>query len=58
MPTKTCCLDPRLERLVEYRFFGGMTMKDAAEAMGISLRTAERHWMRAKAHLLQALDPG
>jgi RNA polymerase sigma factor (TIGR02999 family) len=51
-------LDPRLERLVEYRFFGGMTMKDAAEAMGISLRTAERHWMRAKAHLLQALDPG
>jgi RNA polymerase sigma factor (TIGR02999 family) len=50
-------LDPRLERIVECRFFGGMTMKDTAEAMGISLRTAERDWTRAKAHLYRSLGP-
>lgn len=50
--------DARLERIVEYRFFGGMTMKEAAAAMGLSLRTAERHWTRAKAYLHQALRDG
>lgn len=49
-------LDPRLERIVECRFFGGMTMKDTAEALGISLRTAERDWTRAKAHLYRSLE--
>jgi RNA polymerase sigma factor (TIGR02999 family) len=51
-------LDPRLERIVECRFFGGMTMKDTAEALGVSLRTAERDWTRAKAHLYRSLGPG
>lgn len=49
--------DPRLERVVECRFFGGMTMRDTAEALGISVRTAERDWKRAKAYLYQALEP-
>ncbi len=49
--------DPRLGKLVECRFFGGMTMKDAAEALGVSLRTAERDWTRAKAYLYRALEP-
>lgn len=49
--------DPRLERVVEYRFFGGMTMEDTAAAVGVSLRTAERDWARAKAYLYQALGP-
>ena len=48
--------DPRLERVVECRFFGGMTMQDTAAALGVSLRTAERDWTRAKAYLYQALD--
>ena len=48
-------LDPRLERIVELRFFGGMTMRDAAEAMGVSQRTAERDWRRARAYLYRAL---
>lgn len=48
-------LDPRLERVVEYRFFGGMGMRDVAEALGVSQRTAERDWRRAKAHLYRAL---
>lgn len=47
--------DPRLERIVEYRFFGGMTFRDAAEAMGVSQRTAERDWKRARAYLYRAL---
>jgi len=50
-------LDPRLEDVVECRFYGGMNMRDTATAMGISLRTAERDWRRAKAYLLQALGP-
>ena len=47
--------DPRLDQIVECRFFGGMTMKDTAEALGLSLRTVERDWTRAKAYLYQAL---
>jgi RNA polymerase sigma factor (TIGR02999 family) len=47
--------DPRLERVVECRFFGGMTMEDTATALGVSQRTAERDWTRAKAYLYQAL---
>lgn len=47
--------DPRLERIVEYRFFGGMTMSDAAEALGVSQRTAERDWRRARAYLYREL---
>ncbi|MFV1986792.1 MAG: ECF-type sigma factor [Gemmatimonadota bacterium] len=50
--------DSRLERLVECRFFGGMTMEDSAAALGVSLRTAERDWTRAKAYLAQALGDG
>jgi RNA polymerase sigma factor (TIGR02999 family) len=49
-------LDPRLVRVVECRFFGGMTMRDTAEAVGVSLRTAERDWARAKAYLLRLLQ--
>ena len=48
--------DPRLVRVVECRFFGGMTMDDTAEAVGVSLRTAERDWARAKAYLLRLLS--
>lgn len=49
-------LDERLERVVEYRFFGGLTMAETAEALGTSLRTAEREWRRARAHLYRALS--
>ena len=49
--------DPRLRRVVECRFFGGMTAEDTAEALGVSLRTVERDWTRAKAYLYRALGP-
>lgn len=53
--TKLGRRDPRLEQVVECRFFGGMTMEDTAEAVGVSLRTAERDWTRAKAYLFRLL---
>lgn len=43
--------DARLARLVECRFFGGMPEQDIAEAFGVSTRTVERDWIRARAHL-------
>ena len=49
--------DERLSRVFECRFFGGMTAEETATALGMSLRTAERQWSRAKAHLYQALSP-
>jgi RNA polymerase sigma factor (TIGR02999 family) len=48
--------DRRLERVVECGFFGGMTAKETAEALGTSLRTVERDWARAKAYLFDALS--
>lgn len=47
--------DAALSRVVEYRFFGGMKMPEVAEALGLSLRTAERRWTRARAYLYRAL---
>ncbi len=48
-------IDPRLEELVECRFFGGLSMEEAAEAMGVSTRTATRDWQRARAYLYEML---
>ena len=40
------------------RFFAGMTLRDAAKAMGIPRRTADRHWAFARAWLADALGSG
>ena len=45
-------LDPPLARLVEMRFFGGMTEEEIAEALGVSTRTVAREWQKARALLL------
>lgn len=44
-------LDPRQSRLVELRFFGGLTFEEAAEVLGISVATAKRDWAVARAYL-------
>ena len=49
-------LDPQQARLVELRYFGGLTVEEAAEAMGISPRTVKRDWALAKAWLSQQLE--
>ena len=46
---------PELARLVSLRYFAGLTMHQAAEAMGTSLRTAERNWTYAKVWLKEAI---
>ena len=47
--------DPAQGRLVELRFFAGLTMSQAAEVLGVSLATAERRWAYTKAWLLAEL---
>ena len=49
-------LDPALARLVEMRFFGGMTALEIAEALGISERTVQREWTKARALLLTMIE--
>jgi RNA polymerase sigma factor (TIGR02999 family) len=49
--------DERLARVVECRFFADLSEEETAEALGISLRTAQRDWMRAKAWLRAELEP-
>jgi RNA polymerase sigma factor (TIGR02999 family) len=48
-------LDPPQARLVELRFFGGLTIEEAAGVLGISPATAKRNWSVAKAWLGRAL---
>lgn len=47
--------EPRLARLVEVRFFGGLSIEEAAELFGVSTRTAKRDWTFARAWLLARL---
>jgi len=48
--------DPRQSRIVECRFFGGMTIQDTAEALGIAPATVSRGWAVAKAWLYRDLS--
>jgi|JRYL01.1.fsa_nt_gb RNA polymerase sigma factor (TIGR02999 family) len=54
--TELAALDPREARVVELRFFSGLSMAEVAQAMSISLATAEREWRAARAWLAQRLD--
>ena len=47
--------DPRKASVVELRFFGGLSMEETANALGISLRTAHNDWAFARAWLFRAL---
>ncbi|NNF27075.1 MAG: sigma-70 family RNA polymerase sigma factor [Gemmatimonadetes bacterium] len=46
---------PRMARIVECRFYGGMSVPETAEALSTSSRTVEREWTRARAYLRQAM---
>lgn len=56
--SKLAELDPRLVRVVELRFFGGLDVLEAAEALDISPRTLKRDWRKAKAYLYRELAAG
>jgi RNA polymerase sigma factor (TIGR02999 family) len=47
--------DARLARVVECRYFAGLSEAETAEALGSSLRTVQRDWLKAKAWLRQEL---
>jgi len=47
---------PRLADVVECRFFGGYGEEDTARALGVSLRTVQRDWLKARAWLFRELS--
>lgn len=48
--------NPRMARVVELRFFGGLNVSETAAVLETSVRTVEREWTRAKAYLLEMLE--
>lgn len=51
-------VDSRLRQIVELRFFGGVPQEEIARMLGVSTRTVERDWIKARLVLLQALGRG
>jgi RNA polymerase sigma factor (TIGR02999 family) len=51
-------LDPRQARVVELRYFGGLSIPEAAVALGVSHATVERDWRNARLWLRHELSPG
>lgn len=45
---RLAALQPRLARVVECRFFGGLTEEEIAEALGVTVRTVQRDWVKAR----------
>lgn len=54
--TKLEKIDPQQARVVELRFFGGLTIKETAEAMAISVDMVKREWSMAKAWLYREMS--
>jgi RNA polymerase sigma factor (TIGR02999 family) len=48
-------IDPRKSQVVEMRYFGGLSIEETAEALGVSVRTVKRDWTMAKLWLRQEL---
>jgi RNA polymerase sigma factor (sigma-70 family) len=49
-------LDDALARIVELRYFGGLTVEETAEAVGVSPATVKRQWTLARVWLKRALE--
>jgi RNA polymerase sigma factor (TIGR02999 family) len=49
---------PEKPQLVNFRYFGGLTHEEAAQALGISISTADRHWAYARAWLYRHMSAG
>jgi len=52
---RLAAVDPRRSRIAELRFFGGLSLEEAAEVIGISRATVERDWQAARAWLFKEL---
>lgn len=49
-------MDPQKARVVELRYFGGLSIEETAEVIGVSVPTVNRHWKMAKAWLYSELS--
>ena len=56
--TELSSFDPQLARLVELRYFAGMSIEETAEAMSLSPATVKRHWRVAKGWLHRRITEG
>jgi RNA polymerase sigma factor (TIGR02999 family) len=56
--TRLAAEEPECARLVNLRFFAGLTQAEAAEVLSVTRRTADRYWAYARAWLLHALEGG
>ena len=54
-PIQLAQIDARKSRLVELRFFGGLSLEETAEVLGVSPETAKRDWKMARAWLYTQL---
>ncbi len=53
---KLALTDTQLADLVQLRYFGGLTNREAAEVLGISARSATEYWAYAKAWLMHEIE--
>ena len=56
--TELAAVDARMSQVVEWRFFGGLTVKETAQVLDVSPETVMRDWRTAKAWLLRELKCG
>ena len=56
--TRLAALDERQAKVVECRFFGGLTEEETASALAVGLRTVKRDWSKARSWLYRELNPG
>ncbi len=56
--TRLAAENPQKARLVELRYFAGLSFEDAAAVLGVSLATAKRYWVYSRSWLYAELSPG
>lgn len=49
-------IDPVLEQIIECRFFAGLTVRETADVLGISVRSVERGWQKARAYVSTTME--
>ena len=54
--TKLAAFDQRMARVVELRFFGGLTVAEIAQTLGLSDRTVEKEWQTARLWLAREME--
>ena len=49
-------INPRGSEVVQYRFFGGLTLEETADLLGVSMKTVQRDWLAARAWLRKEVE--